>query len=222
MSWPTTTTSTTNIDADSDSIAEARFEIFKNFKDVNSITDEFNIGTPSDKDTLIFNSNTNKFDLGGMTDISNLGVFDFSNFAGTNNSDPALTSVFFDGTFTAETNSPNLGITTSTNSDGDTVATFPAGNYVITIPLFSPAPQGTASSGGFSQTFSLQWKKLDGTTVAGLTSKRGDFNSNWFVYGTTHFSFSQSTDIRFFYTNTQSDAEQAPTVNHPLITLRRL
>mgnify|MGYP001362588339 FL=1 len=179
MTWPTSTTSTSNIDADSDSIAEARFEIFKNVKDVNSITDEFNIGTPSQKDTLIYNSSTNKFDLGGMTDLSNLGLFNFSAFGATS---IANVFEFFDGTFTVQHGSSNLGITTSTNGDGDRIATFPAGNYVISIPYFVPAPQGTASSGGFTQSFRLLWKKLDGTTVADLEFKRGDFNYRWFVY----------------------------------------
>lgn len=218
MAWPTTTTSTTNIDADSDSISEARFEIFKNFKDVNSITDEFNIGTPSEKDTLIFNSNTNKFDLGGMVDLTNLGQLGFSGFGDTGNPN---TYDFFDGTFTAQNGSSDLGITTSSNSDGDTVATFPSGNYVISIPLFTPAPQGTASSGGFSQTFTLQWQKLDGTTVASLVCKRGDFSRRWLVYETSHFSFTESTDIRFRYTNTETNST-AGTVTHPVLTLRRL
>lgn len=219
MSWPTTTTSTTNIDADTDSIAEARFEIFKNFKDVNSITDEFNIGTPSANETFIYNSSTNKYDVTNTTGVANMGLFDFSTMPATTDQ----TLRFFQGTFTVQHGSSDLGITTSTNSDGDRIATFPAGSYVIQIPVMtSGAPTGTSTAGGFSYAGFVRWEKLDGTLLGPILSiARTDFSSRQWYYLYPNFTLTESTDVRFSY---YSDNNTVPDIDldHPLLTIRRL
>lgn len=215
MTWPTTTTSTTNIDADTDSIAEARFEIFKNVKDVNSIIDEFNISTPTANDILSYNSSTNKF-VNITPANSFVGLFSFSNFSSTT----GTTFEYFQGTFTKDYGS-DLGITSTTDSDGDLVVTFPAGIYVVTIEEGIPAPTGSISGGGDTQGFSIRWKDESDSVIANLTKSRQDFSTYFYDHNTAKLDFTSDTDVKFDYYNYDS-ANSNATVSYPQLTIRRI
>jgi len=218
MTWPTTTTSTTNIDADSDSIAEARFEIFKNVKDVNSITDEFNISTPTANDLLSYNSSTSKFDL-IQPASSVMGLFSFSDFP-TTGASGSLT--YFTGTFTKDYGS-DLGITSTTDGSGHLVVTFPAGIYVLTIPEGTPAPTGTASGGGSDHSMLVRWEDAsDSTTIfATLTKKRLDFSLWYYFHDGVKLNFTSDTDIKFQFYNARAGTPR-PVVEYPQLTIRRI
>lgn len=61
-SWPTTKGTTTHLDQSTDDPNEARPEIKQNIENVNKIIDNFATTTPSNGDTWVFNSATDKFE----------------------------------------------------------------------------------------------------------------------------------------------------------------
>lgn len=61
--WPSSTkASTSNVDSGSDKPRLARADIKQNIDNTNSIIDMFDITTPSDKDTLVYNSTNARFE----------------------------------------------------------------------------------------------------------------------------------------------------------------
>lgn len=130
MSWPTSTTPTTYVDADTDPIWRARPHIKQDIENVNAIIDTFDPSSPVDGARLLYNSSTTKFTTNTTTDKciisfdSTLPVSDGSDSAGDSLFD------FYTGGFTIE-NTNLTGITVGTNSDGHSEITFPQGSYAI-------------------------------------------------------------------------------------------
>ena len=61
--WPSSTkASTSNVDSGSDKPRLARSDIKDNIDNTNSIIDMFDLATPSDKDTLVYNSTNARFE----------------------------------------------------------------------------------------------------------------------------------------------------------------
>lgn len=61
--WPSSTkASTDNVDSGSDKPRLARADIKQNIDNTNSIIDMFEIASPSDKDTLVYNSTNSRFE----------------------------------------------------------------------------------------------------------------------------------------------------------------
>jgi hypothetical protein len=66
--WPSSTkASTDNVDSGSDKPRLARADIKQNIDNTNSIIDMFDITTPSDKDTLVYNSTSSRFETQAAT-----------------------------------------------------------------------------------------------------------------------------------------------------------
>jgi hypothetical protein len=66
--WPSSTkASTDNVDSGSDKPRLARADIKQNIDNTNSIIDMFDITTPSDKDTLVYNSTNSRFETQAAT-----------------------------------------------------------------------------------------------------------------------------------------------------------
>lgn len=77
MGWPSgTKAGTTNVDAGTDLIANARPDIKQNIDNVNEIIDHLNISSPSDGDLLQYSSSSGKWEqvasssIGGGTSVS--------------------------------------------------------------------------------------------------------------------------------------------------------
>jgi hypothetical protein len=130
MSWPTSTTPTTYVDADTDPIWRARPHIKQDIDNVNAIIDTFDPSSPVDGARLLYNNSTTKFTTNTTTDKCIIS-FD-TNLAHNPGSDSAGDDQFdfYTGGFTIE-NTNLTGITVGTNSDGHSEITFPQGSYAI-------------------------------------------------------------------------------------------
>tara|TARA_Y100001963_G_C6791855_1_gene455973 strand:- start:5594 stop:6199 length:606 start_codon:yes stop_codon:yes gene_type:complete len=72
--WPTTKASTNNVDSGSDKPRLAREDIKQNIDNVNSIIDIFNIGSVSEGQTLVYDSDNARFNVGNVQQKS-IGIF---------------------------------------------------------------------------------------------------------------------------------------------------
>lgn len=72
MAWPTTKAGTTNVDAGTDLVKNARADIKQNIDNVNSIIDEFDIASPSDGDLLQYNSTSGAWETVTADSISSV------------------------------------------------------------------------------------------------------------------------------------------------------
>lgn len=156
MSWPTTKASTTYLGSDADLFHRARAPIYQNIQNVNSIVDTFDFSSATNKDIIIYNNATSKFETGQLTNYS---VLSFTPFASPLDSaghpGGSFPNLDYDGTITKE-NTNNTGVTISNpDSAGKTEITFTAGSY-----LFEYQPHITSST----NTYNIRWKDSGGTT----------------------------------------------------------
>ena len=144
MAWPSgTKASTSNCDAGTDQISNARADIKQNIDNVNSIIDEFNISSPSDGDLLQYSTSSGKWEQVATTSVgsqSKLALLDFraENLSqGTYGvgSATALTA----GQVT-ELSDPDGIVTVSGDSASEYTITLSAGKYLIDMMYDGSTP----------------------------------------------------------------------------------
>lgn len=211
MAWPSgSKAGTTNVDQSSDKIRLARPDIKQNIDNVNAIIDTFDIGTPSDGDTLLYNSSTSKFEATAGNVASYTVVLRFD----TDISFPA--SGQYGGGFTL-VGSNATGITVNQDSAGESQVIFPAGTYQINTvdDLMSGV------FGGFTDRISMTttWRnETDNSTVwEGTTASTGTY-FNQYSIGTV-VTLASDTTVNLLISATRGTGGSEP---HPDVIITRL
>jgi len=182
MAWPTTKAGTTNVDAGTDLVKNARADIKQNIDNVNAIIDEFDIATPSDGDMLIYNSTSGAWEPGAVSAPAAGTLFWINvsdSVAVPGGRYTSSCSEFFD---------PNAVISISSNQ-----FSLDAGTYV----LFGTGSQPTYSSGGTPTYLPLILRNItDGTDELSISTSGDDFNSaiqKFTIASTKTFEFQINT-----------------------------
>ena len=203
MGWPSgTKAGTTNVDAGTDLIANARPDIKQNIDNVNEIIDHLNISSPSDGDVLKYSSSSGKWEqvqastLG--TQVAVLDVLapnlDENTTVGVDSAAALLTAQV------TENKDPGGFVSISGDSANAYEITLDAGSYMIELLAGNLV-------GALSYTLQLDDKTNDSATVWSLsvsnTNQTNTFVSKFYdtaVYSTT-------LTVRFGYVdNTEGDA----------------
>lgn len=183
--WPSgTKASTTNVDAGTDQISQARADIKQNIDNVNTIIDTFNISSPSDGDLLQYSTSSGKWEQVATSSVgaqANIVVFD-----STVNEDSAGVASDYDSTFTV---SGGGSITTSTNT-----ITVPAGIYVLqSLGLIFHSTGATSPYATDKITINL----INNTGAVLATSQKFNALTTSIFFGfDTHFTLASSTTCR--------------------------
>jgi len=210
MTWPTDKAATTYVDNDADPIWRARSDIKKNFDNVNSIIDHFNIAGATQGQTLEYDATNDRWNL--------------SNARATQQKEAVISLderftdasgfVNYTGGYTIEyTNT--TGITVGTES-GRSIITFPAGSYVIRmLDLVYDIPDDI--------TFRTRWTDSSGSTVywqgqTYTTFGTGSNRNRDYVLGTVE-TFASETDV---YMEVNFDGQGSPTYQHPNLHIERI
>ena len=202
MGWPSgTKAGTTNVDAGTDLIANARPDIKQNIDNVNEIIDHLNISSPSNGDVLKYSSSTGKWEqvqattLG--TQVAVLDVLapnlDESATVPVGSADALLTAQV------TENKDPGGIVSISGDSANAYEITLDAGSYMIELLAGN-------LTGAATYTLKLDDKTNDSATVWSLSVSNTD-QTNTFVskfYDTAVYS--TTLTVRFGYSdNTVGD-----------------
>lgn len=185
--WPSgSKASTTNVDAGTDQVSQARADIKQNIDNVNDIIDTFNISSPTDGDLLQYSSSSGKWEQVATSSVgaqANIVAFD-----STVNEDSAGGGSDYASTFTV---TGGGSITTSTNT-----LTIPAGVFVLqTLGFLFP---NMDVSPPFN-TDEIDLKLVDNTGAVLATSTRHKVsatNGSFFFGFDTHFTLASQTVCR--------------------------
>ena len=204
--WPSgTKAGTTNVDNGSDLIRLARPDIKQNIDNTNAIIDTFDTSGATNNDVLMYNSSTTKFEpQSGIGFNAILLEFDADiNFQST------LQSYNYDGGFTI-IGGNSLGVTTGTNTAGDTKISFPTGTYQIgTVSPFITGSHGTSIN--FIWNFKLKKESDDSTLLTGLSETISFYFRAYNWSDVVTFTGSTDTYIEFSTrTNTTSTIPHTP------------
>ena len=212
MTWPTSSKApTTNVDQGSDKIRLARPDIKQNIDNVNAIIDTFtNMGSPSDKDILVYNGSS-------FSPSSSLGTgFAVLTLDGTLSN--GVTNEDYSGGFTV-TGGTHLGITTgAVDSAGKSTFHLPTGKYNLThAPVFTGA-YGSGSVVGPPALYFVD-SDPDSSGTPNVFTFTGSSTGFYFrVYSNTKLiTLTKDTDICMYYTYGGNSA-----FNHPAILIQRL
>jgi len=212
MAWPTTKAGTTNVDQGSDKISLARPDIKQNIDNVNDIIDTFGITSPSDNDVLEYNSTSGKFE--NVSGVGSRGtvVLTLDALPENNNVDTA-----YDGTFTI-TGDNKIGLSTSTpDSAGRPVITFPAGTYII--ENIYNRYSGLHGSAIIKDSIETNWRKDSDDSVlwTGLTSSLSLYFNVYHMGAVVTLASETNVYLTYaYYDNTGSD------LTHPAIAITRI
>lgn len=214
MSWPTTKASTTYLGSDADLFHRARAPIYQNIQNVNSIVDTFDFSSATNKDIIIYNNATSKFETGQLTNYSVLSFTDF--FNPYDSAGLPVPTTDYAGTITKE-NTNNTGITISNpDSAGRTEIAFTAGSY-----LFEYQPHTTSSY----NTYEIRWKDSVGTTHFRMyRAGVGGVNPTIVVqYYTTAFAtFATDTVLHIEYNITVANGRTPIDFGHLPLTIYKI
>lgn len=185
--WPSgSKASTTNVDAGTDQVSQARADIKQNIDNVNDIIDTFNIASPTDGDLLQYSSSSGKWEQVATSSVgaqANIVAFD-----STVNEDSAGGHSDYASTFTV---TGGGSITTSTNT-----LTIPAGVFVL--QTLGYIFQGTASTAPYNSD-DIEIRLIDntGTVLATSVEKNVSAANGKFFFGfNTHFTLASQTVCR--------------------------
>lgn len=159
MAWPSSKASTTNVDAGTDLVKNARADIKQNIDNVNAIIDEFDIASPSNGDLLQYNSTSGAWETVTQDSISSLAIAILSVISGeqlvSGNTYKRAVSENFD---------PNSILTVSTYT-----FTLPAGNYIMQVD--ANASDDEASSVVYNDTDDIQIGGIASYNEIGTTAE---------------------------------------------------
>lgn len=214
MAWPSgSKAGTTNVDADTDNISNARADIKQNIDNVNDIIDTFNIGaedsagTPEDGQLIQYSSTTGKWEAIASSTIGNtvvlielVGKAYRGDGVGSNNWCEQINELY------DSSNISTLG-TSEDSAGGPAHQTLPAGNYFFqanqmpthsdggspSAPTFSKLRIYTLDSSGRpapgdNTTYSDEWtfKGISGSNGGGSSAVYINLSTETtFVYGST-------------------------------------
>jgi hypothetical protein len=214
MSWPTTKASTTYLGSDADLFHRARQPIYQNIQNVNSIVDTFDFSSATNKDIIIYNNATSKFETGQLTNYSVLSFTDF--FNPYDSAGLPVPTTDYTGTITKE-NTNNTGITISNpDSAGRTEITFTAGSY-----LFEYLPHVTDQY----NTYDIRWKDSGGTTHFRMyRAIVGGTNPDIIVqyYPTAFATFATDTVLHIEYNVGVANGRTEVDFNHRPLTVYKI
>ena len=202
MGWPSgTKAGTTNVDAGTDLIANARPDIKQNIDNVNEIIDHLNISSPSDGDVLKYSSSSGKWEQVQATTLgTQVAVLDVSapnldenTTVGVDSAAALLTAQV------TENKDPGGFVSISGDSANAYEITLDAGSYMIEL---------LAGSLTNAQTYTLQLDdKTNDSASAWSMSVSNTDQTNTFVskfYDTAVYS--TTLQVRFAYSdNTEGD-----------------
>tara|TARA_B100001964_G_C14220850_1_gene595215 strand:+ start:1058 stop:1783 length:726 start_codon:yes stop_codon:yes gene_type:complete len=188
MAWPSgSKAGTTNVDADTDNISNARADIKQNIDNVNDIIDTFNIGaedsagTPEDGQLIQYSSTTGKWEAVASTEVGGGRYALFYPTHGAMGTGEANKKYFFD--MTLEYNSGGVESAVQTEDSGGQIEllqnidsatemfyfTITSGTYMFDALGLWP----TAGSGGGTTTFKL-WNHNTETGLDFVGGNKGD------------------------------------------------